>query len=112
MLLSFKFKNYKSFIDGAKLDMTKKPKQTELDYSILEENCKKIKGLCSSVIYGPNASGKTNIIGAMDVMRAIVLRENIRNSEDEASPNRAAFLLELIPNNMSEEAEPVKCCWH
>lgn len=44
MLLSFKLKNYKSFIDGAKLDMTKKPKQTELDYSILEENCKKNQG--------------------------------------------------------------------
>ena len=37
----------------------------------------------------------------MDVMRAIVLRGNIRDSEDESSPNRAAFLLELIPNNMS-----------
>ncbi|WP_302510975.1 ATP/GTP-binding protein [uncultured Ruminococcus sp.] len=112
MLLSFKLKNYKSFIDEAELDMTKKPKQTELDYSILEENCnkKKIRGLCSSVIYGPNASGKTNIIGAMDVMRAIVLRGNIRDSEDESSPNRAAFLLELIPNNMSEEAEPVEFC--
>ena len=32
---------------------------------------KEIKGLSSSVIYGPNAAGKTNIIGAMDVLRAI-----------------------------------------
>ena len=52
MLLSFKLKNYKSFIDEAELDMTKKPKQTELDYSILEENCnkKKIRGLCSPIM--------------------------------------------------------------
>ena len=44
---------------------------------------KGIKGLSSSVIYGPNAAGKTNIIGAMDVLRAIVLRGNIRNSEEK-----------------------------
>ena len=51
MLLSFKFKNYKSFIDGAKLDMTKKPKQTELDYSILEENCKKKSRVCVLLLF-------------------------------------------------------------
>ena len=28
-----------------------------------------VRGLCSSVIYGPNASGKTNIIGALDIHR-------------------------------------------
>lgn len=49
-------------------------------------------------MYGPNASGKTNIIGAMDTFRAIVLRGNIRNSEEQASPNAAAYSLELIPN--------------
>lgn len=68
MLLEFKTKNYKSFVE-------------------------------SSVIYGPNAAGKTNIIGAMDVLRAIVLRGNIRNSEEKSSPNLAATALELIPNN-------------
>jgi len=36
---------------------------------------KDIKGLCTSVKYGPNASGKTNIIGAMDTFRAIVIRQ-------------------------------------
>ena len=62
---------------------------------------KDIKGLSSSVIYGPNAAGKTNIIGAMDVLRAIVLRGNIRNSEEKSSPNPAAAALELIPNNFA-----------
>lgn len=52
MLLSFKLKNYKSFIDEAELDMTKKPKQTELDYSILEENCNKKKsGVCVLLLF-------------------------------------------------------------
>ena len=46
--------------------------------------------------YGPNAAGKTNIVGAMDVFRAIVLQGNIRNSEEKASPNAAATALGLI----------------
>ena len=68
---------------------------------------KEIRGLSSSVIYGPNAAGKTNIIGAMDVLRAIILRGNIRNSEEKSSPNAAAAALELIPNNNAIEGKPV-----
>ncbi len=109
MLLEFKTKNYKSFVDETVFSMTAAPKQKGLDYSLLREKIKgkDIKGLCSSVIYGPNAAGKTNIIGAMDVFRAIVLRGNIRNSEDKTSPNAASYALELIPNNKSDTIEPV-----
>ena len=100
MLLDFKFSNYKSFYDETNFSMTPAPQQTGLDYSILSEKigAKKYRGLSSAVIYGPNASGKTNLIGAMDTMRAIVLRGNIKNSNIVSSPNQAAFMLELIPN--------------
>jgi AAA15 family ATPase/GTPase len=110
MLLEFKTKNYKSFVEETKFSMVAAPKQKGLDYSLCTEKikAKNIKGLCSSVIYGPNASGKTNIIGAMDVFRSIVLRGNIRNSEEKASPNPAAAALELIPNNTLKESEPVE----
>ncbi len=75
------------------------PKQKGLDYSILamQAGTKEYKGLCSAVIYGPNASGKTNVIGAMDTFKAIVMRGNIDNS-DSFSLNAAASSLELIPN--------------
>lgn len=81
------------------------PKQHGLDYSILKEKVgkKNVKGLCSAVIYCPNASGKTNIIGAMDVLRSIVLRGNIRNAEEQNSPNKAAYNLDLIPNNLIDK---------
>lgn len=110
MLLNFEVENYKSFVENCNFPMIPTPKQHGLDYSILIETLKKkkIKGLCSSVIYGPNASGKTNIIGAMDVLRAIILRGNIRNAEEQNSPNRAAYNLELIPNNLEDEVHPVK----
>lgn len=109
MLLDFSVENYKSFLENAQFSMIPAPKQHGLDYSILKEKVgkKNVKGLCSAVIYGPNASGKTNIIGAMDVLRSIVLRGNIRNAEEQNSPNKAAYNLELIPNNLIDEINPV-----
>ena len=104
MLLEFKTKNYKSFTDEADLIMTAAPKQKGLDYSLCREKIKgkEIRGLSTSVLYGPNASGKTNIIGA------IVLRGNIRNTEEQMMPNPAAANLELIPNNQYGEGKPVE----
>lgn len=110
MLLEFKTKNYKSFTEEADLIMTAAPKQKGLDYSLCREKIKgkEIRGLSTSVLYGPNASGKTNIIGAMDVLRAIVLRGNIRNTEEHIISNPAAANLELIPNNQYGEGKPVE----
>lgn len=99
MLLTFKTKNYKSFADEMVFSMSTAPKQKGLDYSVLKTKIgtKTIKGLCSAVIYGPNAAGKTNIIGAMDTFRSIVLRGSIKNAE-MLSSNAASSALELIPN--------------
>lgn len=108
MLLEFKTQNYKSFSEETIFSMVPAPKQKGLDYSVLSKKVKSktLKSLSSSVIYGPNASGKTNIIGALDTFRAIVLRGNIRNSEEKSSPNTASYNLELIPNNKHKD-EPV-----
>lgn len=109
MLLEFKTQNYKSFVEESRFSMIAAPKQKGLDYSLMKTKVKgkEIKGLSTSVIYGPNAAGKTNIIGAMDVFRAIILRGNIRNSEEKSSPNPAAAALELIPNNNETVGKPV-----
>lgn len=109
MLLDFSVENYKSFLEKAQFSMIPAPRQHGLDYSILQKKVgsRIVKGLCSAVVYGPNASGKTNIIGAMDVLRSIVLRGNIRNAEEQNSPNKAVYNLELIPNNHLDEITPV-----
>ena len=106
MLLEFRTKNYRSFKDPMTFSMQPTPKQTGLDYSVQTEQIarngskpKEVKGLCSAIIYGPNAAGKTNLIGAMDTMRAIVLRGNIQNDSERNSPNEAAYTLELVPYN-------------
>lgn len=107
MLLEFKTKNYKSFAEEMVFSMTPAPKQKGLDYSILKEKVgsRTYKGLSTAVIYGPNASGKSNVIGAMDTLRSVVLRGNIRNAETLLS-DAAASALELIPN-CSGMHEPV-----
>lgn len=109
MLLEFRSKNFKSFKNELIFSMKPAPKQKGLDFSILKKKIgsKTHKGLCSAVIYGPNASGKTNIIGAMDVFKSIILRGNIRNSDVRKMPNAAANTLELIPNRANKENHPI-----
>lgn len=110
MLLQFKTENFKSFLDEMNFSMTPAPKQKDLEYSILEHKIgnKTYKGLCSAIIYGPNASGKTNIISAMDVFKEIVLKGNIRNSDELRSPNISEGKLELIPNYLNRYPKPTK----
>lgn len=109
MLLEFRCTNYKSFHDEMIFSMIPAPKQKGQDYSLCQETIgkRKYKALCSSVIYGPNASGKTNIIGAMDTFRSIVLRGHICNIDGNSSPNFASEALELIPNSSNDEIVPV-----
>ena len=109
MLLNFSLSTYKSFKDEVVFSMEPAPKQKGLDYSILQKKIgkKTYKALSSAVIYGPNASGKTNLIGAVEVLQAIVLRGNILNSSQTGSPNVAASSLDLIPNSGLKQAEPV-----
>ncbi|MBR0317215.1 MAG: ATP-binding protein [Synergistaceae bacterium] len=106
MLLEFKTKNYKSFVNEMCFSMTPAPKQKGLDYSVLKTKVSKknYKGLCCGVIYGPNAAGKTNLIGAIDTFKNILLRGNIKNSDSLPSMNAAASVLELIPNCNSPAA--------
>ncbi len=107
MLLEFRFKNYKSFREEAIFSMMAAPKQKGLDYSLfnIKKHGKDIKGLCSSVVYGANAAGKTTVVSAMDTFRSIVMRGNIRDSEDISSPNHAASKLSLIPNQTLSQTE-------
>ena len=108
MILEFKTKNYKSFAEEMCFSMIPAPKQKGLDYSILMSKVgnRTYKGLSSAVIYGPNASGKTNVIGAMDTFKEIILRGNIRNTAP-TSLDYAASSLELIPN-CNGEGQPTE----
>lgn len=110
MLLNFTAKNYKSFADEMNFSMVAAPKQNDLSYSLFKGKAggQDYKVQCSSVVYGANASGKSNIISAMDTFKAIILRGNIKNCEDKNNPNIAAYTLEFIPNIKNATNKPVE----
>ena len=109
MLLNFRVKNFKAFKDNAILSMEPEKIQ-DISYSILTEkvNEKDVKGLCSAVIYGPNAAGKTSIINAMSCFKQIILRGNINNVEDNRYEDYVSQSMELIPFIYDKEPRPVE----
>ena len=108
MLLEFKMKNFKSFKEEVDFKMIP-TRIKDLEYSLITKNIKgnKVKALSCAAIYGPNSSGKTNLIGGMEVLRSIILSGNIMNKENITTPNTAVNNLELIPNIKNSEKEPV-----
>lgn len=116
MLLEFRTKNFKSFQNEMIFSMQAAPKQKGMEYSLLKGRyssyktgkalSKKIEALSSAVIYGANASGKTNIVSAIDAFKTIILRGNIDNS-DTPTLNPCTASLELIPNKDTSENKPV-----
>lgn len=108
MLLEFKMKNFKSFKEEMDFKMIPAPIK-DLEYSLITKKIgkKNIKALSSAVIYGPNSSGKTNVIAGMEVLRSIVLNGHIKDKENVTSLNMAVDKLELIPNIENNEKEPV-----
>lgn len=70
MLVEFRVKNFRSFRDEQVLSFVAS------NDTVLEGNCateSKLRLLKAVGIYGPNASGKSNLIKAIDIMRGIVL---------------------------------------
>ena len=91
--------------------MTPANKIKDIEYSVLKTKIgkKEYKVLSSAVIYGPNASGKTNIISALEVFKSIILKGNIKNGDYAfTSPNEAVKKLELIPNLSLDKPQPVE----
>jgi uncharacterized protein len=72
MLIEFRVANFLSFEDVATLSMAATADQEHEKNNVLRINDKQ-RLLKSAVIYGANAAGKSNFIGAMDFMRAFVL---------------------------------------
>lgn len=107
MLLEFRMKNYKSFRDEIVFSMEPAPKQKGLDYSILKQRLGRrvYKALSSAVVYGPNAAGKTTIIAAIETLKRIILRGNIKDAEAQDTPNPAAYKLSYIPNSALKETQ-------
>jgi len=110
MLLGFSCKNFKTYREEAIFSLI--PEQIrEHSKSLLAVSLagKIIKALPTSVIYGPNAAGKTNLIAGMDFLRCIVLSGNIQNIQNFNSTNPVVNNPWLAPN-LQAENDPVEFC--
>ncbi len=110
MLQIFSCKNFKSFRDGFDFSMKPEKRMNELKDTILKENVPNFdeEALAASVIYGPNASGKTSVVNAMSCLRQMVLRGNIQDSIGDLSGDRVSNCMITGPFAFSDEIAPVE----
>ena len=81
MLLMFKVKNYTSFKEEAILDMRATSYVQHPSHVIEADN--KINLLKTTVLYGANASGKSNFISAMFFFEQYIFSQFINKIENE-----------------------------
>lgn len=90
MLIQFNFSNFKSFRNEVSLDMTA-TSITEHPYNIIV-NSRNERLLKVASIYGANASGKTSIIDAFELMKFLVMYSFKMENEGKGIPvKRFAF---------------------
>ncbi|MCK5296217.1 MAG: ATP-binding protein [Alphaproteobacteria bacterium] len=78
MLIRFSVANYKSFYEETSLNMVK-TKERNHPHHINNDTSGDFKTLKSAIIYGANASGKSNLIKALAFFQSFVLNGRKRN---------------------------------
>lgn len=92
MLIKFKVENFRSFWREQSLDMTAGPVRTHSDHAVEYDG---VRILTSAMVFGANASGKTNLVKAIAESRSFIADgtpiaagqhcRTIEGSEDEAT---------------------------
>ncbi|HCL00336.1 MAG TPA: abortive infection protein [Candidatus Marinimicrobia bacterium] len=83
MLIQFSVENFKSFKDEAILSMVAASITENKDHVINKVNPPLLK---SAVVYGANASGKSNLVKAMQFMKSFVLGSSKETQATESIP--------------------------
>ncbi|MCD4829692.1 MAG: AAA family ATPase [Candidatus Cloacimonetes bacterium] len=73
MLVEFSVSNYRSIKDEVTLSFEATSDKTLEDYYVINLPEHKLHLLRVGMLYGPNASGKTNILRALELVRSVVL---------------------------------------
>jgi len=97
MLIEFSVQNFRSIKDMTTLSMVAS-NITELEDNVFCFEKEKINLLKSSVVYGANASGKSNLIKAVAKMKQMVLTSYKREEEDGI--NVEPFRLNSVSKNL------------
>lgn len=105
MLLELRLENFKSFKNLSDFSLVPHHGLKDLEFSLIKRkgSGKELKCLCSSIVVGPNAAGKSNLFRAVDFLKNLVLSGNIFNcSFTFSEPD-----LSLIPNSSLNKAKPI-----
>lgn len=102
MLLSYSFSNFKSFKEEATLNMVA-TSQTSLNDVLIRKN--NLRVLPSAVIYGANASGKSNIIKSIRVLSNIISSGTISDTKNSDSFELFPFFHDSIENPINFSTE-------
>ncbi|MBW4479724.1 MAG: ATP-binding protein [Tolypothrix brevis GSE-NOS-MK-07-07A] len=79
MLIEFSVENYRSIQEQQTFSMVASENDTMLDSNTFPmPSSKNLRLLTSAVIYGPNASGKSNLLRAMQTLRSLVVNSASR----------------------------------
>ncbi len=95
MLIEFEIENYKSFNGPVKLSMLASKTTTEYQDNNVFKAGGRYSLLKSAIIYGANASGKTNLLDALLMMRLLIL--------DSAKDTQKGDPLPLVPFKLNKE---------
>lgn len=99
MLLNFKVRNFRSIKEEISLDMQATSDSTMKSQAVFENG--ELPLLKSAAIYGPNASGKSNILKAFRVFRTMILESLLRSNTAIDLPNEYFKLSSKTENEPS-----------
>jgi uncharacterized protein len=110
MLVEFKVTNFRSFREEQTLrltasNITELPQNTFTDTALDD-----IPLLRSAVVYGPNASGKSNLVNAISVMRSLILG-SARISADSLFPHSLVSFENVVPFRLDKISGTQPTTW-
>ncbi len=105
MLVEFRVKNFRSLRDEQVLSLVASADKTLLDTNALPTGLKAAPHLLTSaVVYGANASGKSNLIKALQFMRGVVT-ESAALQPGQTFDRLQAFKLDTLSGNQPTDFE-------
>ncbi len=104
MIIEFKIKNYRSIKEEISLNMEASGAKTKSDHvaEITTKSGKKFRLLKTAVIFGPNASGKSNIIRAFWAFRHLITTSS-KNDANDQIPDAEPFELDALTSDQPTE---------
>lgn len=119
MIINFDFENYLSYRDNTNFSLESGKRLRKLKNNTFDVrksiNTDKISLLKSAIVFGSNGSGKSNLIGALKLMKALIVNENNSSTnkipkpsfllDDYSDKKPTRFCIEIISNEIQYKYE-------